>query len=313
MRKRQLGRTGLEVSELALGTWGLSGDAYGPVREEELDRTIDRAVSLGITLFDTADVYGNGAVERTLGKRLPVSRTHVVTKIGTNLDGYPQKQFDGQYLYMAFERSQERLKRDCVDVVLLHNPSMTSMRADEPFELFTRLKSQARIRAWGVSACTRAVAEKAIERGCDVLEMPYNCFFFRDVRKLATRMRRDGVGLLARSVLSYGLLSGAWTAEREFYFPDHRAERWNPEELKRRVEQTAALRAVVGGPAPTMRSVALRFVLANERVTSAVLGPKNPTQLDQLVRDAGRMPPYLPLATMARLEESLAAQGVTGE
>ncbi len=313
MRKRQLGRCGLEVSELALGTWGLSGEAYGPIPEGEAERVVDRAVSLGITLFDTADAYDRGQMERILGKRLPVGRTHVVTKIGTNLDDYPVKQFDKQYLFMAFERSQERLKRDCVDVVLLHNPSLKTLSMDEPFELFQKLKDQARIRAWGVSACSREVAEKAIDRGCDVLEMAYNCFFYRDVRALAVRMRTEGVGLLARSVLSYGLLAGHWTAEREFYPPDHRAERWNQDELKRRVEQTGALRAVVGGQMPTMRSVALRFALENERVTSIVLGPRNPTQLDQLVRDAGRMPPYFPRGALARLENELAARGVTGD
>ncbi len=313
MRKRQLGRCGLEVSELTLGTWGLSGEAYGPVPEGEAERVIDRAVSLGITLFDTADVYDRGQIERILGRRLPAGRTHVVTKIGTNLEGYADKQFDKQYLFMAFEKSQERLKRDCVDIVLLHNPSLATMKMDEPFELLNKLRDQAKIRAWGVSACTREVAEKAIERGCDVLEMAYNCFFFRDVRALSVKMRSEGVGLLARSVLSYGLLAGHWTAEREFYPPDHRADRWNPDELKKRVEQTGALRAVVGGQVPTMRSVALRFALENERVTSVVLGPRNVTQLDQLVRDAGRMPPYLPRGVLARLENELAARGVTGD
>ena len=313
MRKRTLGKTGLEVSELALGTWGLSGDAYGAVPEIEVDRTIDRAVALGITLFDTADAYGGGAMERKLGKRLPAQRTMVVTKIGTNLDAYPEKDFSRQYLYMAFERSQERLKRDCVDVVLLHNPSLASLEHDDAFELFEKLKSEARIRAWGVSAGNYAIADKAIDRGCDVLEMAYNCFFFRDVRRLGMKLKTSDVGLLARSVLSYGLLAGHWTKEKEFYPPDHRADRWNPDELARRVEQLEALRPCVGGPVPTLRSVALRFVLQNERVTSAVLGPKNPTQLDQLVRDAGRMPPYLFPGTMAKLEASLLANGVTGE
>ena len=313
MRKRPLGKTGLEVSELALGTWGLSGDAYGPVPEIEVDRTIDRAVALGITLFDTGDAYGGGAMERKLGKRLPAQRTMVATKIGTNLDGYPEKDFSSQYLYMAFERSQERLKRDCVDIVLLHNPSLKSFEQDEAFTMLERLKSEAKIRAWGVSAGSYAIAEKAIERGCDVLEMAYNCFFYRDVKRLGLKLKTENVALLARSVLSYGLLAGYWTKEKEFYAPDHRADRWNQDELQRRVEQVEAIRACVGGPAPTMRSVALRFVLQNERVTSAVLGPKNTTQLDQLVRDAGRMPPYLFPGAMAKLEASLLSHGVTGE
>ena len=68
-----------------------------------------------------------------------------------------------------------------------------------------------------------------------------------------------------------------------------------------------------GGPAPTVRSVAVRWVLENDRVSSAVLGPKNVTQLDQLVREAGRMPPYLSKGTVAKLEVELAALGVTGQ
>ena len=142
--------------------------------------------------------------------------------------------------------------------------------------------------------------------------MAYNCFFFEDVRSLATMMRTEGIGLLARSVLGYGMLAGGWTAEREFYPPDHRAERWNPDEFKRRIEQLGALRQVIGGPAPTMRSVALRFVLDQDRVSSAVLGPRNTRQLDQLVRDAGRMPPYLSPPTMAKLMTALSEHGVTG-
>ena len=313
MRKRKLGKTGIEVSELTLGTWGLSGDAYGPLVEADVDRTIDRAVELGITLFDTADVYGGGTMERKLGQRLPAQKTMVVTKLGTSVEGYPEKRFDPSYLDRAFERSQARLKRECIDIVLLHNPSVATLENEEAVAVLKRLKDQVRCRAWGVSANCIEVAERAIERGADVLEMPYNCMFSSDVKALTEKITESGVGLLARSVLAYGLLAGHWTSDREFYPPDHRADRWNPAELKRRVEQLAALRAVIGGPVPNMRSVALRFVLSHERVTSAVLGPRNPTQLDQLVRDAGRMPPYLARATMAKLEAQLLAHGVTGE
>ena len=313
MRKRKLGKTGIEVSELTLGTWGLSGDAYGPLIDADVDRTIDRAVELGITLFDTADVYGGGAMERKLGARLPAQKTMVVTKIGTSTSGYPEKRFDPAYLDVAFERAQARLKRECVDVVLLHNPSFATFDSDEPFAVLKRLKDQVHIKAWGVSVGSVPIAERAIERGAELLEMPYNCMFTSDVKALTQKMADSGVGFLAHSVLAYGLLAGHWTRDREFYPPDHRTDRWNQSELKRRVEQLGALRAVVGGPVPNMRSVALRYVLSNERVSSAVLGPRNVTQLDQLVRDAGRMPPYLARATLAKLEAQLIAHGVTGE
>ena len=84
MRKRPFGRAGFEVSELTLGTWGLSGDAYGPVYHKEVDKVIDRAIEAGITLFETADVYSYGEMESKLGERLKDAEgTRIVTKIGT--------------------------------------------------------------------------------------------------------------------------------------------------------------------------------------------------------------------------------------
>ncbi len=313
MRKRQLGKTGLLVSELGLGTWGLSGDAYGAVHPIEVDRVIDRAQSLGITLFDTSDVYGSGQMLRTLGKRLSEKTTQVAVKLGTNVDGYPQKQFDRDYIRMSFEISRERLNRQAIDLLVLHNPTAATFKDDALFALLADLRSSVQIRAWGVSTGSKVVAERAIERGTELLQMPYNCFFFRDVKALVPTLREKSVGLLAHSVLSYGLLAGSFTKEREFYPPDHRAERWNPDEFEERIQQLDALRQVMGGPIPNMRSVALRYVLSNDRVTSAILGPRNIQQLDQLVRDAGRAPPYIAPETMGDFERALEAFGVTGE
>src|SRR5690606_39054510 len=83
MRLRPLGKTSISVSELALGTWGLSGDGYGAVPDAEQDRVIERARALGVTTFETADCYAAGDMERRLGKLLPDDgKTVVITKIG---------------------------------------------------------------------------------------------------------------------------------------------------------------------------------------------------------------------------------------
>src|SRR5688572_5706902 len=104
MRKRSLGNTGIEVSELALGTWGLSGDGYAKVTEADQDRVIDRACALGITLFETADQYGQGAMEKKLGQRLKdAKRTRIATKIGSDRESSPpRKRFDARFLREAF-------------------------------------------------------------------------------------------------------------------------------------------------------------------------------------------------------------------
>ncbi len=175
MRKRPLGNTEIEVSELSLGTWGLSGDGYGPMVPAEVDRVLDRALEIGVDLFDTADVYGKGEMERRLAARLPPETTYVVTKIGTDVDTVPpRKRFHLDHLRPAFERSRERLGRSTLDVVLLHNPTMQAMGDSEPFDFLKELTRLGALRAWGVSAGSAEVAGAAVAQGASVVERADN-------------------------------------------------------------------------------------------------------------------------------------------
>jgi aryl-alcohol dehydrogenase-like predicted oxidoreductase len=311
MRKRPLGSTRLQVSELALGTWGLSGDGYGQVPDSEQDRVIDRCLAMGVTLFETADVYGAGAMEKKLGERLPSDGTvHVVTKIGTNRSASPpRKQFDRSYLTEAFDRSRERLRRDVVDVVLLHSPALATVEAGEAAHFMGELRSQGKIGAWGVSAGSAEVARAAITRGVDVISITYNALFSSDLRSLHDDVSRSGVGVLAHSALHHGLLAGYWSLHKTFPPSDHRTERWTSDDLRRRVQHVSALRGLVGERVPNVRSAALRFVLSNDDVASVLLGPRNAIQLDMLVRDAGKEPPYLTPEQLDKLTFRLAQLG----
>jgi aryl-alcohol dehydrogenase-like predicted oxidoreductase len=296
MRKRLLGSTGLSVSELGLGTWGLSGDGYSPIPEDEQDAVIDRAVALGVTLFETSDSYGKGGMETRLGVRLEEHPdVVVVTKVGTNREATPtRKSFSAAFIKESFERSRERLKRDVLDVVLLHNPSERSLARGEATAALEELKAAGSIRAWGASVEGVDVAREALKQGAQVLELAYNAFHNRELRQLTPEIRSKNVGVLARSVLAHGLLCGQWPADKEFAKGDHRAERWSSDDLKRRIMQLNALRPCVNGTTVTsLRSAALRFVLSSEVVSNAVLGPRSALQLDQLLRDSGREPPYL--------------------
>lgn len=298
------------MSELALGTWGLSGDGYGPVAESEIDRVIARAVELGVTLFDTADVYGGGTMEKRLGAGVP-SYARIVTKLGTDLSTTPpRKRFDAVYVREAFERSQERLGCDRIEVVLLHNPSSSALATGEAVGVLKELKEAGRLRAWGVAAGSAEVARAGLEQGAGVLELAYNAFCAKDLHSITDRLMTHGVAVLARSVLAHGLLTGHWSAEREFNAGDHRAERWTRAELKHRLEQLDTLRPLVTGSVTSLRAAALRFVLSNELVTSAVLGPRSVAQLDQLVREAGSGPPYLRDTALAELASRLRSAGL---
>lgn len=312
MRKRDLGKTSLRVSELALGTWGLSGGGYGKVAETESEKVIDRARAFGINLIDTAPDYGNGDMERRLGERLKSdSDVCIVTKVGTNLEASPpRKQFDADFMRTSIEKSAERLQREPLDVVLLHNPSLEALGRDEVKATLVDLKHEGAMRAWGVSAGTLEVAERALDLGAEVVSIAYNLFCLRPMKRLLGRLQSTGAGVLAHSVLAYGMLCGQWAAGKQFPEGDHRAERWTTEEFRRRIRQLNAVRPLVGGPITTMRAGALRYVLHNKLVSSAILGPRSSLQLDQLVREAGKGPPYLPPERVAPLETRLRTMGI---
>ena len=312
MRTRALGSTGLEVSELALGTWGLCGDGYGPVAEADQDAVIDRALALGVTLFETADAYAKGEMDRRLGRRVPQTGAFIATKIGTGLaETLPRKRFDAKFLREAAERSRERLARERIDILLLHNPSAQTLTSGAIGPAMAEIVEAGIARTWGVSIGGDAAAAAALTCGAPVIQLPYNAFYRRDLDRVANEATEKKIGILARSVLAYGLLCGNWPTTKEFPSGDHRADRWNPDELKRRIMQLSGVRPSVGGSLNSLRAVALRYVLAKDIVSSAVLGPRKSAQLDQLVRDGGGTEEsYMPDFVRTALETRIHAAGV---
>lgn len=312
MRKRTLGRTNLSVSELGLGTWGLSGEAYGAIAEPERGQLIERARMLGITLFETADCYATGKMEEKLGELLGSDDDVVlVTKWGTDRsNNVAQKRFDAEYLRQACDKSLERLKRTKIAVGLLHNPSVKALERREATETLAALKTEGKLDAWGVSAGDDQVARAALEAGAEVISFGYNVFRQKALDSSLATIKEKQVGVLAHSVLNYGQLCGVWSPYRVFRAPDHRAERWTPDELKRRIRQLDAVRPLVSGEITSLRAAALRFVLNNDQVGCAILGPRNGMQLDQLVREAGQGPPYLPEPKLLALKNRLEDLGI---
>jgi aryl-alcohol dehydrogenase-like predicted oxidoreductase len=313
LRQRSFGAPPLFVSELALGTWGLSGEAYGPVTNEIADATITRAVELGVTLFDTSDAYAKGATEERLGRLLEphVATTYVLTRHGVDREhDPPRKRFDPAYLGAALDRSRERLRRECVDLYFLHNPSAETLGRSELQGFLRELKEQGKVRAWGASVGDVAAGRAALEAGAQAISIAYNVFFANDLHALADLVAEKKAGVFAHSVLGYGLLAGMWAAGKTFGEGDHRRERWSGRDLRARLHHLGAVRSLLGGDVLTMRSAALRYVLSNERVSAAVLGPRNVSQLEQLVREAGA-PPYLDADRLGRLPQRLRDVGLS--
>lgn len=312
MRFRSLGKTGLRISEMSLGTWGLSGDGYGAVDDATQEQVLRRALEMGVSLIDTADAYGGGKMETVIGRAIASRRdVVVVTKGGTDRATLPpRKRFDAPYLRERVEGSLRRLGRESIDVYLLHNPSEFAVESGEAIAQLVDLKNEGKIRHWGVSAGDVEVGRAALRKGAEVIELGYNLVQASDLHRLAGEVMVSGAGVLARSTLAYGLLAGTWTRDKEFPMGDHRADRWTKPELERRVEQLVAIRFLVRGDVPTLRSAAVRFVLSNTIVSGAVLGPRNVEQLEDIVREVGMGPFYLTDEDLMRIPRALQAMGI---
>lgn len=303
MRQRPLGRTGLSCSEVSLGTWGLSGDGYGEQPTGEAERVVLRSRALGINTFETASSYADGAMEAQLGRLLGRDPDAIlITRVGVQRSPEPRrKRFDIEWLDTELDHSAKRLRRERPDLILLHNPvKLESTTTDWMAEQVRR----GRIRSWGVSVGSVGIAREAIRLGAPVIQLAYNPLWHEEFDALREELATHQVGVLARSVLAHGLLCGYWPTDRVFPPGDHRSERWSGDDLRRRLRQLDILRPLVSGNVPTLRAAALRWVLHQDQVSSAVLGPRSVLQLDQLVREAGTAP-YLPSALVATVQQRL--------
>jgi aryl-alcohol dehydrogenase-like predicted oxidoreductase len=312
VKKRPLGKTGLMVSELILGTWGLSGEAYGKVEPEDAEKTILRALDIGLSTIDTCDAYGAGRIEAMLGRILSKrSGVTVITRGGVDRKTEPPSQnFTPEYIEAAVTRSQKRLRRERIDVYLLHNPSADCLKRGEATDAARALVEKGRIAHWGVAAGHPDAAQAALEKGAEVIELAYNLLHSHDLHRIAGDVMVAGAGVLARSTLGYGLLAGQWAKDRDFPEGDHRRDRWTKAELAHRVGQVEAVRFLVKGDVRSMRAAAVRFALANHLVSAVVLGPRSVQQLEELVREVGSGPTYLVDSDLEALPRALSRVGI---
>ena len=200
MEYRRLGGSSVEVSQIGLGTWGMSGAFWGAADDAESIRVIHRALELGVTLIDTAEAYGKGHAEEVVGKALAGRRDRAViaTKVMAS-------RLDPQELQAALEGSLRRLQTDYVEVYFIHWPN-PDFPIGPTMEALERLRADGRIRAIGVSNFgPRRWIGRANTARSMCCSRPTTCCGGRSKRRHCPYCRKHNIGVMPYSGLAQGL------------------------------------------------------------------------------------------------------------
>lgn len=313
MRYRTLGNTGIRVPEVGFGCWAIGGD-WGQVDDGTSLEALRRAVELGVTFFDTADVYGDGHSERLLGKFKNETSTPIViaTKAGRRDNPHTAQNYSLASLSRYVERSLANLNAESIDLLQLHCPPTDVYDRPEVFSALADLKRQGKIRHYGVSVERVDQAMAAIEyEGVESVQIVYNLFRQKPALEFFARAQSKNVGVIARLPLSSGLLTGKLRADTHFAPDDHRTynrhgeafdagETFSGLDYQTGLDLVEELRDLVPSGIP-MAAFALRWVLMHDAISTVIPGAKNREQVEQ--NAASCELPALNAETLARISE----------
>lgn len=276
MKLRPFGNTGMNVSEIGLGAWQLANPDWGVNDKTEALSIVQKSLEAGCNFFDTAPGYGGGRSEELLGEGLRSVRKDVIicSKFGHTAEGATD--FSTNAISRSIEASMRRLQTDYLDIVLMHNPPREMMdgRVASQYEEFEQLKTEGKIRAYGVSLDWREELEMVVDTTkSQAAEVFFNALY-QEPLPAFQKAYENGVGIIVKVPLDSGWLSGRYRKGHNF---DDIRKRWPPEVVARRselVEQFAQL--IPEGT--SMAQTALQFVLAQPQVSTVIPGAKTVEQ-----------------------------------
>lgn len=287
MKYRKLGNTGIEVSEIGFGTWGLGGNSYGTVDDDVSKAALRFAFDSGITFYDTSDLYGNGHSEEVLGDALHDVRDKIIisTKVGLlPHTGFEMPcDFSPSHIRQGLEASLRRLRSKYIDIYLLHSPTIAMLRDDSAIvATLQTLKEVGKIRAYGISArspddCLALIQEFDFK----VVQVNFNMIDQRAIDNglfdLAFEKR---VGIIVRTPLCFGYLTGKLHGNEKFEGIDHRAN-WPVEQLQRWAKAPDLFSFLNQGKNRTPAQLALRFCLDYKSVSTVIPGMMNRNEVKE--------------------------------
>ena len=296
MRYRRFGTSDLECSEIGFGTWALGSTWWGKITRGEGVNLLRRAIDLGVTFFDTGNVYGTGENERIVAEALrgvPRETIRLSTKFGYVLEGGRQEHSQGErpqdwspaHVRASLEASLDRLESDYVDLYQLHNPRMDAIREDALYEELEHLRTEGKVRHYGVALGPaigwREEGLEAIERrAITSLQTVYNVLEQDPGRDFLAAAEEHGVGVIARVPTSSGLLEDKYTLDTTFPPGDHRSHR--PREwLVEGLQKVERLRFLCDEHELTLAQAALKFILAQDAIACVLPTVTNEAELEE--------------------------------
>lgn len=292
MQYRKLGKSGMKISEISLGTWQVGGKWGSGFDNKLADKIINTAIDNGVNFIDTADIYEAGLSEKAVG-RVVKSRTEdilIATKCGRGLNPHNNESYTPQAMRTFVEESLTRLQVERLDLIQLHCPPREVYYRPEIFEVFDRLHDEGKIRSMGVSVEKVEDGLKAVEyENVTSIQIIYNMFRQRPHENLFKAANENGVGIIVRVPLASGLLTGQYHSDTKFEKGDHRffnreGAGFDKGETFSGIPYHIGLQAVdelrtIFPDFENLAPVALKWILQFPFVTTVIPGASRPEQV----------------------------------
>ncbi|MBN1249305.1 MAG: aldo/keto reductase [Anaerolineae bacterium] len=319
MEQRRFGNTDLVCSAIGIGTWELGTTQYGPVDIEEAIRAINVALDHGVTLVDTAEVYGPFHSEEIVAQALGTRRKDVVlvTKVGfdyNELDAISGRNSHYDHVLHRTEGCLRRLETDWIDLLLIHWPDHDTPY-DEPVRAMETLKQAGKIRYYGVSNFSPAMMDAA-GKGGDLAtnQIGYNLIDRRVEATVLPYCRAHDIGFMAYGTLCYGILTGSLSPDTTFVDWDWRAKGsafglplFQQEQLGKELRAVARLQSLAARYDKCVAQLAIAWVLSQSDVTVTLVGMRTP---DEAQENLASPDWRLGAGVMTEIDAILAEEGV---
>ena len=297
---KQLGERGPEVSTMGFGAWAIGGQNWGKTDDVVSLRALNEAIDKGVTLIDTADVYGFGHSEELISKIIRERGKEnivVATKAGNDFynanpdddRGYGaiKQTYTKEYLIFAVEQSLKRLNIETLDILQLHSPDINQLENDEPWLALESLKKDGKIKHAGLSIQSFKENEQAHlldlhHNILDVIQVRYNLLERQAEESLFPKAMEYGIGVIVRIPLLFGLLTGKFDKNSTFGEDDHRNMNLSADKLAQYLKELQKYEPLFDHyPDQTMTQVSLRFCISHPACQTAIPGAKTPLQVDE--------------------------------